>query len=48
MERIWRAWLRTTVPMLFHLGVLFNFLIGGPRRLLSDVPSDVSLHGELL
>ena len=35
-----------TVPMLFCLGFLFNFLIGGLSGVfLSDVPSDVTLHG---
>jgi cytochrome c oxidase subunit 1 len=35
-----------TVPMLFMLAFLFNFLIGGISGVfLSDVPSDVTLHG---
>ena len=43
---LWRARLSLTVPMLFCLGFLFNFLIGGLSGVfLSDVPSDVTLHG---
>jgi len=42
---IWmgRIWLRT--PMLFALGVVFNFLIGGITGIfLADVPTDLNLH----
>jgi cytochrome c oxidase subunit 1 len=42
---IWmgRLWLKT--PMLFALGVVFNFLIGGITGIfLADVPTDVQLH----
>ena len=43
---LWRAKISMTVPMLFCLGFLFNFLIGGLSGVfLSDVPSDVTLHG---
>jgi cytochrome c oxidase subunit 1 len=43
---LWRAKISMTVPMLFCLGFLFNFLIGGISGVfLSDVPSDVTLHG---
>jgi cytochrome c oxidase subunit 1 len=43
---LWRARISMTVPMLFMLGFLFNFLIGGISGVfLSDVPSDVTLHG---
>jgi len=43
---LWRAKIRYTVPMLFSLAFFFNFLIGGLSGVyLSDVPSDVSLHG---
>jgi cytochrome c oxidase subunit 1 len=43
---LWRARISMTVPMLFCLGFLFNFLIGGLSGVfLSDVPSDVTLHG---
>jgi cytochrome c oxidase subunit 1 len=37
-----RIWLRT--PMLFALGVVFNFLIGGVTGIfLADVPTDIQL-----
>jgi cytochrome c oxidase subunit 1 len=42
---IWmgRLWLR--VPMLFALGVIFNFVIGGITGIfLADVPTDMALH----
>jgi cytochrome c oxidase subunit 1 len=43
---LWRGRLRFTVPMLFCLAWLFNFLIGGLTGVfLSDVPSDVTTHG---
>jgi cytochrome c oxidase subunit 1 len=43
---MWRAKLRITVPMLFILGGLFNFLIGGISGVfLSDVPADGVAHG---
>jgi cytochrome c oxidase subunit 1 len=43
---LWRGRIRFTVPMLFALGWLFNFLIGGLSGVfLSDVPSDVTTHG---
>ena len=46
---LWRARIRYTVPMLFSLAFFFNFLIGGISGVfLSDVPSDVSLHGSYL
>jgi cytochrome c oxidase subunit 1 len=46
MGTIWRGRLRFTVPMLFCLGWVFNFLIGGLSGVfLSDVPSDVTTHG---
>ncbi len=46
MGTLWRARIRYTVPMLFSLAFFFNFLIGGISGVfLSDVPSDVSLHG---
>ncbi len=42
---LWRARARFTVPMLFIMGFLFNFLIGGFTGVfLSDVPSDFQLH----
>ena len=46
MGTIWRGRLRYDVPMLFCLGWIFNFLIGGLTGVfLSDVPSDVTTHG---
>ena len=46
MGTLWRARIRFTVPMLFSLAFFFNFLIGGLSGVfLSDVPSDVTLHG---
>jgi cytochrome c oxidase subunit I len=42
----WKARFRFTVPMLFALGMLFNFLIGGISGVfLSDVPADTTEHG---
>jgi cytochrome c oxidase subunit 1 len=42
---LWRCRARFTVPMLFIMGFLFNFLIGGFTGVfLSDVPSDFQLH----
>ena len=38
-----RLWLRA--PMLFALGMVFNFLIGGVTGIfLADVPTDIGLH----
>jgi cytochrome c oxidase subunit 1 len=46
MGTLWRGRIRFTVPMLFCLGWVFNFLVGGISGVfLSDVPSDVSTHG---
>ncbi len=46
MGTLWRGRIRFTVPMLFCLGWVFNFLIGGISGVfLSDVPSDVTTHG---
>ncbi|MGO9558223.1 MAG: cbb3-type cytochrome c oxidase subunit I [Acidimicrobiales bacterium] len=43
---LWKARMRFEVPMLFCLGMLFNFLIGGVTGVfLSDVPVDVTVHG---
>jgi cytochrome c oxidase subunit 1 len=43
---LWDGRIRLTVPMLFVLAWLFNFLIGGLSGVfLSDVPSDVTTHG---
>jgi cytochrome c oxidase subunit 1 len=41
-----RAWM--TVPMLYLLSFLWNFIIGGVTGIyLADVPTDVQLHGSL-
>ena len=43
---LWKGRIRATVPMLFSLAWLFNFLIGGMSGVfLSDVPSDTTTHG---
>jgi hypothetical protein len=43
---LWRARIRFTVPMLFCLAFIFNFLVGGVSGVyLSDVPSDATTHG---
>jgi cytochrome c oxidase subunit 1 len=45
MHTLWRGAIRLTVPMLFALGVLFVFGIGGLTGLfLADIPQDVYLH----
>ena len=46
MGTIWRGRMRFSVPMLFCLAWVFNFLIGGVSGVfLSDAPSDVTTHG---
>jgi len=46
MGTFWKAKMRFTVPMLFALGLYFNFLIGGISGVfLSDVPADTTEHG---
>jgi cytochrome c oxidase subunit 1 len=46
MGTFWKAKIRLTVPMLFCLGMYFNFLIGGISGVfLSDVPADTTEHG---
>ena len=43
---LWKAKIRFDVPMLFCLGMFFNFLIGGVTGVfLSDVPVNVTVHG---
>ena len=43
---LWRGHIRLTVPMLFCLAWIFNFLIGGLSGVfLSDTPSDITTHG---
>jgi cytochrome c oxidase subunit 1 len=46
MGTLWRGRIRFTVPMLFCLAWVFNFLWGGLSGVfVSDVPSDVTTHG---
>ena len=46
MGTLWRGRIRFTVPMMFCLAFLFNFLVGGISGVwLSNVPSDVTTHG---
>ena len=46
MGTVWRGRIRFTVPMLFVVGWIFNFLWGGISGVfLSAVPSDVTTHG---
>ena len=43
---LWKSKIRFEAPMLFCLGMLFNFLIGGITGVfLSDVPVNVTVHG---
>jgi len=43
---LWRGRIRLTVPMLFCLAFIFNFLVGGATGIyLSDVPSNATTHG---
>ncbi|MDX6635322.1 MAG: cytochrome c oxidase subunit [Solirubrobacterales bacterium] len=46
MGTLWRGQIRFAVPMLFCLAWFFNFFIGGATGIfLSDVPTDVTVHG---
>jgi cytochrome c oxidase subunit 1 len=46
MGTFWKAKIRLSVPMLFALGMYFNFLIGGISGVfLSDVGADTAAHG---
>jgi cytochrome c oxidase subunit I len=46
MGTLWRGRISFTVPMLFCLAWVFNFLIGGLSGVfLSDTPSDTDTHG---
>ena len=46
MGTLWRGRIRLTVPMLFALAWIFNFLIGGATGIfLSDAPTDTTSHG---
>ncbi|HEX3492142.1 MAG TPA: cbb3-type cytochrome c oxidase subunit I, partial [Streptosporangiaceae bacterium] len=46
MGTFWKAKIRLTVPMLFAIGMYFNFLIGGISGVfVSDVPVDTTAHG---
>jgi cytochrome c oxidase subunit 1 len=43
---LYKGRIRLTVPMMFSLAFFFNFLLGGFSGVfLSDVPTDVQLHG---
>ncbi|MDQ1534113.1 MAG: cytochrome c oxidase subunit, partial [Actinomycetota bacterium] len=43
---LWKGRIRLTVPMLFCLAFIFNFLVGGASGIyLSDVPSNATTHG---
>jgi len=45
MHTLWKGAIRLTVPMLFALGVVFVFGVGGLTGLyLADIPQDVYLH----
>lgn len=45
---LWRGKIRITTPLLFAVGVIANFLIGGLTGIfLADVPTDVHLHDSL-
>jgi cytochrome c oxidase subunit I len=45
---LWRGKLWFTTPMLFALGFIWNFAIGGLTGVfLSDVPADIQLHGSM-
>ena len=46
MGTLWKARIRLTTPMLFMIGVYFNFLFGGMTGVyVSDVPINVTVHG---
>jgi len=46
MGTLWKAKMRFDTPMLFAIGMLLNFLIGGVTGVfLSDVPVNVTVHG---
>jgi cytochrome c oxidase subunit 1 len=45
LHTLWRGAIRTTAPLLFALGVVFVFGLGGLTGLyLADIPQDVYLH----
>jgi cytochrome c/quinol oxidase subunit I len=45
---LWRGRIRLEPPMMFALGFIFNFLIGGVTGLyLADVPTDTMFHGDM-
>jgi len=45
---LWRGRIRFEAPMLFALGFIVNFLIGGVTGMyLADVPTDTIFHGDI-
>ena len=45
---LWRGRIWLTLPMMFALAFVWNFVIGGLTGIfLSDVPADVQLHGSM-
>jgi cytochrome c oxidase subunit 1 len=45
---IWRGRIRFTLPMLFAIAFIVNFLVGGVTGLyLADVPTDTIYHGDM-
>ena len=45
---LWRGKVWMTVPMLYLIAFLWNFIIGGVTGIyLADVPTDVQLHGSM-
>ena len=46
LATLWKGRIRLTVPMLFCMAFIFNFLVGGASGIyLSDVPSNATTHG---
>jgi cytochrome c oxidase subunit 1 len=46
LATLWKGRIRLTVPMLFCMAFIFNFLVGGATGIyLADVPSNATTHG---